>query len=65
MAAHTCVLLAALGVAALAALDGRLAWIDIAVALILAEFVLGVALMKAFRARSLQSALSRPGRAEP
>lgn len=65
IAAHTCVLLAALAIGALAVLDHRLGWIDVAVALILAEFVLGIAVMKAFRARSLQSALSRPGRTEP
>lgn len=65
MAAHMGVMLAALAVAALAALDQRLAWIDVAIALVIAEFVLGVAVMKAFRARSLQSALARPGRVEP
>jgi multisubunit Na+/H+ antiporter MnhF subunit len=64
LAAHTCVLLAALAVAALAALDRRVAWIDVAIALLVAEFVLGVAIMKAFRARSLQSALSRPAQVE-
>jgi multisubunit Na+/H+ antiporter MnhF subunit len=58
-AAWICVLLTALFAAALSVLDRRAEWLDLAVALLFADLVIGLALMKAFRARSLQSALAR------
>jgi multisubunit Na+/H+ antiporter MnhF subunit len=58
-AAWICVLIAALFAAALAVMDRRAEWLDLAVVLLFADLVIGLALMKAFRARSLQSALAR------
>jgi multisubunit Na+/H+ antiporter MnhF subunit len=64
LGAYGALLTATLQVAALAALDGRAAWIDGAVALAFADFIVAVATMKAFRTRSLQTALARRGRPE-
>jgi multisubunit Na+/H+ antiporter MnhF subunit len=61
MSAYAALTIASLWIAAVGVLDARPAWIDIAVALVFADFVLAVAVMKAFRTRSLQTALSRRG----
>ena len=63
MAAYSGLLIATLWIAALAVLDARAEWLDIALALAFADFVIGVGVMKAFRARSLQTALARRGQA--
>jgi len=60
MAAQAGLLCGTLWLAALAVLDGRAAWLDAALALAFCDFILAVAFFKAFRARSLQTALARP-----
>jgi len=60
MGAHAFLLCMALWIAALAALDHRADWADVALAVAFGDLVLAFALFKAFRARSLQPALTRP-----
>lgn len=59
LAANSVALKAALICAALAAAAGRAEWIDAALALVFAVFVLNVAIVKFFRARSFQPPLDR------
>ena len=61
--AYAAALIATLWIAAIGVIDGRAAWIDIALALTFADFIVAVAAMKAFRTRSLQTALARRGTA--
>jgi multisubunit Na+/H+ antiporter MnhF subunit len=64
MAAQACLLCITVWIAALGALAGRAAWIDIALALAIGDIVVAIATFKAFRVRSLQTALARPGGAK-
>lgn len=54
LAAHALALLGAIGLAALAVAAKAAVWIDAAIALVLADVVLAVAVLKFFRFRSLQ-----------
>lgn len=64
LAAHVIVFLAALCVAAVAVAMGQPAWIDAAVALIIADLALAIAMLKYFGRRSLQPPLARAGSSE-
>jgi multicomponent Na+:H+ antiporter subunit F len=59
LGAHGAALTACLLAAAIAALVERPDWIDVALAILFAELVFGVAALKLFRVRSLQTALTR------
>jgi multisubunit Na+/H+ antiporter MnhF subunit len=64
LAAHAIVLLAAMAAAAAAAAVRQAAWVDAAIALVIADFVLAAAMLKYFRFRSLQPPMTRIGAAE-
>jgi multisubunit Na+/H+ antiporter MnhF subunit len=60
LGAHAAALTGALLAAALAAIVGQPAWLDLSLALAIGDAILVVAVMKVFRVRSLQTALARP-----
>jgi multicomponent Na+:H+ antiporter subunit F len=59
LGAHGAAMTACLLAAAIAALVERPDWIDVALAILFAEFVFALAALKLFRLRSLQTALTR------
>ncbi len=59
LAAHAVIFLSALCGAAIAVAASQPAWIDAAIALILADVVLAIAILKYFGRRSMQPPLSR------
>jgi multisubunit Na+/H+ antiporter MnhF subunit len=60
LGAHAAMLTGALMAAALAALAERAEWLDLAIALVFADVLMVVAMLKVVRLRSLQTALARP-----
>jgi multicomponent Na+:H+ antiporter subunit F len=61
LAVSAAVVKAALICAAAAVIAGRSEWIDAAIALVLALFVVSAAVAKVFRARTFQAPLARAG----
>lgn len=59
LAANSVVSKAALICSALAVVAGRADWIDVALALVLATFVVNAAILKFFRARTFQAPFAR------
>lgn len=60
LGAHAALLTGVLLAAALAAIAGQAAWLDLALAIVIGDVILVVAVLKVFRVRSLQTALARP-----
>lgn len=65
LAAHAFALKAALLIAALAVAAGARAWIDLAIVLVLVDFVIVAAALKFLRYRTLQAPLAGAERAAP
>jgi multicomponent Na+:H+ antiporter subunit F len=60
LGAHAAILTGALLAAALGAAAGRAEWLDLSIALMLADVLVVIAMVKVIRLRNLQSALARP-----
>jgi multisubunit Na+/H+ antiporter MnhF subunit len=60
LGAHAAMLTGALLAAAMAAIAGQASWLNLAIALLIGDAILVVAVLKVFRVRSLQTALVRP-----
>lgn len=60
LAAHAFIFVGALAAAAIGAASGQAAWIFAAVALVVSDLAIAIAVLKFFRYRSLQPPLSRP-----